>query len=71
MFTEWLGARHGLASSFISFSEACHSRPSFTHLRPGSFWVRWAACGHLKLTKAHGTQHGGLKGTVGAQWAWL
>lgn len=64
MFAERLGAGHGLASPFISFSEARHSRPSFTHLGPGSFWVRWAACGHLKLTlKAHGTQHGRLKGS--------
>ena len=49
MFAEWWGAGHGLASPFISLSEARHSRPSFTHLGPGSFWVWWAACGHLKL----------------------
>lgn len=49
MFAEWWGAGHGLASPFISLSEARHSRPYFTHLGPGSFWVWWAVCGHLKL----------------------
>ena len=67
MFAERLWAGHGLASPFISFSEARHSRPSFTRPGPGSFWVWWAACGHLKLIKkTHGTQHRALRGTVGA-----
>lgn len=49
MFAERLWAGHGLVSPFISFSEASHSRPSFTHPGSGSFCVWWVACRHLKL----------------------
>lgn len=49
MFAEWWGAGHGLASPFIIASvKPVIPGPSFTHLGPGSFWVWWAACGHLK-----------------------